>query len=65
MGEGDREDQGMTGMTPAELEADARAYARRSRAEQGMPPRLTDPEVIRHIGVLLRATGDGRSVTRA
>ena len=42
-----------------ELRRAARAYARRSRAAQGLPPHIQDPEVIAKLVVLFRpATTD-------
>jgi hypothetical protein len=42
------------------LRAAARAFAARSRAAQGLPPYVQDPEVIAKLVVLFRpAAGDG------
>jgi hypothetical protein len=41
------------------LRAAARAYAARSRAAQGLPPHIQDPEVIAKLVVLFRPAGDG------
>lgn len=37
----------------------ARAFARRSRAAQGLPPHVQDPEVIAKLVVLFRPTPTG------
>jgi hypothetical protein len=39
-------------LTP--FEAIARAHARRERAEQGLPPKVENPEVYRRLAMLLR-----------
>jgi hypothetical protein len=39
-----------------ELRRSARAFARRSRAAQGLPPHVQDPEVIAKLVVLFRPT---------
>lgn len=39
-----------------ELRRTARAFARRSRAAQGLPPHVQDPEVIAKLVVLFRPT---------
>jgi hypothetical protein len=42
------------------LRAAARAFAARSRAAQGLPPHIQDPEVIAKLVVLFRpVAGDG------
>jgi hypothetical protein len=40
------------------LRAAARAYAARSRAAQGLPPHIQDPEVIAKLVVLFRPVAD-------
>ncbi|HEY5990683.1 MAG TPA: hypothetical protein VIV12_30460 [Streptosporangiaceae bacterium] len=43
-----------------ELRAAARAFAARSRAAQGLPPHIQDPELIAKLVVLFRpVAGDG------
>jgi len=49
------------------LRAAARAFAARSRAAQGLPPRIQDPEVIAKLVVLFRpvaSDGDQTSTRR-
>jgi hypothetical protein len=46
------------GPSSAELRRAARVFAHRSRAEQGLPPYITDPEVIAKLVVLFRPSAD-------
>jgi hypothetical protein len=50
-------------MTEIDYFAAGRELARRSRAEQGLPPKVTDPAILKLVAALLCPIGDdGRGV---